>query len=183
MVTKAIKLLPSAMLNSLVGASGDSASGEPRKITPPPLPRFLARVCYILTTCPFSSILDIVIGVLLDPIVNLISEDVEPENVMYGLTILETLMKKKNTEYLLIQITRTGLVPRLQKLFEKFSDDELSGTEKTAKSEAPPDFEVGMRLEAVDRLNPTLTCVASIKEIRKGHELPLLIHFDGWEDK
>ena len=37
-----------------------------------------------------------------------------------------------------------------------------------------------MRLEAKDRRNPSLTCVASIVQV-KGSQL--LIHFDGWTSK
>ncbi|XP_070533769.1 uncharacterized protein [Ptychodera flava] len=39
-------------------------------------------------------------------------------------------------------------------------------------------FETGMRLEALDRKNPHLTCVATIDDINDKGEL--LIHFDGW---
>ena len=39
------------------------------------------------------------------------------------------------------------------------------------------EFRPGMKLEAKDRKNPGLTCVATISEIRDGQ---LLIHFDGW---
>ena len=41
-------------------------------------------------------------------------------------------------------------------------------------------FKVGMKLEAKDRLNPSLVAVATISDIREGQ---LLIHFDGWTDK
>ncbi len=37
-----------------------------------------------------------------------------------------------------------------------------------------------MKLEAKDRKYPTLSCVASIKEVNKNNG-NLLIHFDGWE--
>ena len=37
-----------------------------------------------------------------------------------------------------------------------------------------------MRLEAKDRLNPNLICVATITDIRDGK---LLIHFDGWSNR
>jgi hypothetical protein len=40
---------------------------------------------------------------------------------------------------------------------------------------------VGMRLEAVDRANPSLICVAHIKQIRPDGQ-KLLISFDGWSD-
>lgn len=40
-------------------------------------------------------------------------------------------------------------------------------------------FNVGMKLEAVDKANNNLVCVASIKDILNDH---LLIHFDGWDD-
>ena len=41
-------------------------------------------------------------------------------------------------------------------------------------------FQVGMKLEAKDRLYPTLTAVATITDIR---DKKLLIHFDGWTSK
>ena len=47
---------------------------------------------------------------------------------------------------------------------------------------APPGslcFSRGMRVEAKDRKNPHLTCVATIADIQNGH---LLIHFDGWSN-
>lgn len=37
-----------------------------------------------------------------------------------------------------------------------------------------------MRLEAKDRMNPNLICVATITDIRDGK---LLIHFDGWSNR
>uniref|UniRef100_A0A1X7UYJ4 TIR domain-containing protein n=1 Tax=Amphimedon queenslandica TaxID=400682 RepID=A0A1X7UYJ4_AMPQE len=41
-------------------------------------------------------------------------------------------------------------------------------------------FRVGMRLEAKDRMNPELICVATVKSIKPNGDL--LIHFDGWSD-
>src|SRR5699024_4493996 len=40
-------------------------------------------------------------------------------------------------------------------------------------------FHVGAKLEAVDKANNNLICVASIKDILNEY---LLIHFDGWDD-
>lgn len=40
-------------------------------------------------------------------------------------------------------------------------------------------FAVGMKLEAVDRKNPCLVCVASIADIVDGR---FLVHFDNWDD-
>ena len=40
-------------------------------------------------------------------------------------------------------------------------------------------FEVGMKLEAVDKRNPVLIRVATVADIRPSQ---LLIHFDGWSD-
>lgn len=37
-----------------------------------------------------------------------------------------------------------------------------------------------MKLEAIDRLNPSLLCVATIDDIK---DKKLLIHFDGWTRK
>ncbi|KAM9320144.1 lethal(3)malignant brain tumor-like protein 3 [Gastrophryne carolinensis] len=42
----------------------------------------------------------------------------------------------------------------------------------------PSGFRVGMKLEAVDRKNPSLLCVATISDIV---ESKLLIHFDSWD--
>ena len=41
-------------------------------------------------------------------------------------------------------------------------------------------FKVGMKLEAKDRLNPTMIAVATVDAIKDGQ---LLIHFDGWTTK
>jgi len=41
-------------------------------------------------------------------------------------------------------------------------------------------FKIGQRLEAIDRLYPTLVCVAHIKDIKDGK---LLISFDGWSSQ
>lgn len=38
-------------------------------------------------------------------------------------------------------------------------------------------FQAGMRLEAKDRQNPSMVCVATVSEVENGQ---LLIHFDGW---
>lgn len=43
----------------------------------------------------------------------------------------------------------------------------------------PPGIKVGMKLEAVDRANTSLVCVASVSDIIGNW---LLIHFDGWDD-
>ncbi|XP_007487751.1 lethal(3)malignant brain tumor-like protein 4 isoform X1 [Monodelphis domestica] len=41
------------------------------------------------------------------------------------------------------------------------------------------EFQVGMKLEAVDRKNPSLVCVATIADIVEDR---LLVHFDNWDD-
>lgn len=41
----------------------------------------------------------------------------------------------------------------------------------------------GMRLEAVDRKNPHLVCVATVAAVDTARPDPLLIHFDGWSDR
>ena len=43
------------------------------------------------------------------------------------------------------------------------------------------EFNAGMKLEAKDRKNPTLVCVATITAVKKEGK-QLLIHFDGWGD-
>lgn len=40
-------------------------------------------------------------------------------------------------------------------------------------------FEVGMKLEAVDRKNPCLVCVATVADIVDNR---FLVHFDNWDD-
>ncbi|XP_068437431.1 lethal(3)malignant brain tumor-like protein 4 isoform X2 [Clinocottus analis] len=40
-------------------------------------------------------------------------------------------------------------------------------------------FSVGMKLEAVDRKNPGLVCVASVSDVIDDH---FLVHFDNWDD-
>ncbi|XP_064155739.1 lethal(3)malignant brain tumor-like protein 1 isoform X2 [Anguilla rostrata] len=45
--------------------------------------------------------------------------------------------------------------------------------------EVPCSFEVGMKLEAVDRMNPSLICVATVTDVVDGR---FLVHFDNWDD-
>lgn len=40
-------------------------------------------------------------------------------------------------------------------------------------------FQVGMKLEAVDRMNPSLVCVASVTDVVDSR---FLVHFDNWDD-
>ncbi|KAJ8372082.1 hypothetical protein AAFF_G00294960 [Aldrovandia affinis] len=46
-------------------------------------------------------------------------------------------------------------------------------------TDAPCSFEVGMKLEAVDRMNPSLICVATVTDVVDGR---FLVHFDNWDD-
>ncbi|XP_017913381.1 PREDICTED: lethal(3)malignant brain tumor-like protein 1 isoform X3 [Capra hircus] len=50
-----------------------------------------------------------------------------------------------------------------------------------SQSHSPPalGFQVGMKLEAVDRMNPSLICVASVTDVVDGR---FLVHFDAWDD-
>ncbi|KAM5246410.1 lethal(3)malignant brain tumor-like protein 1 isoform 2-T2 [Ctenodactylus gundi] len=50
-----------------------------------------------------------------------------------------------------------------------------------SQSHSPPPlgFQVGMKLEAVDRMNPSLVCVASVTDIIDSR---FLVHFDNWDD-
>ncbi|XP_031440079.1 lethal(3)malignant brain tumor-like protein 4 [Clupea harengus] len=43
----------------------------------------------------------------------------------------------------------------------------------------PSKFQVGMKLEAVDRKNPCLVCVASVADVADNR---FLVHFDNWDD-
>uniref|UniRef100_UPI003AB0510D lethal(3)malignant brain tumor-like protein 4 n=1 Tax=Centroberyx gerrardi TaxID=166262 RepID=UPI003AB0510D len=44
---------------------------------------------------------------------------------------------------------------------------------------SPCGFQAGMKLEAVDRKNPSLVCVASVADVIEQH---FLVHFDNWDD-
>ncbi|XP_012506682.1 PREDICTED: lethal(3)malignant brain tumor-like protein 1 [Propithecus coquereli] len=50
-----------------------------------------------------------------------------------------------------------------------------------SQSHSPPPlgFQVGMKLEAVDRMNPSLVCVASVTDVVDNR---FLVHFDNWDD-
>ncbi|XP_061592553.1 lethal(3)malignant brain tumor-like protein 1 isoform X2 [Cololabis saira] len=41
------------------------------------------------------------------------------------------------------------------------------------------EFEIGMKLEAVDRMNPSLICVATVTDVVDNR---FLVHFDNWDD-
>ncbi|OWK50359.1 Lethal(3)malignant brain tumor-like protein 1 [Lonchura striata] len=45
--------------------------------------------------------------------------------------------------------------------------------------EVSPGFKVGMKLEAVDRMNPSLICVATVTDVVDNR---FLVHFDNWDD-
>ncbi|XP_057175937.1 lethal(3)malignant brain tumor-like protein 1 isoform X2 [Triplophysa rosa] len=65
-----------------------------------------------------------------------------------------------------LKITRSQTAPK-----ELFSS--------TIKTETDCGFEVGMKLEAVDRMNPSLICVATVTD-KVG--IRFLVHFDNWDD-
>ncbi|XP_033885056.3 lethal(3)malignant brain tumor-like protein 1 isoform X3 [Acipenser ruthenus] len=46
-------------------------------------------------------------------------------------------------------------------------------------TETPCSFQVGMKLEAVDRMNPSLICVATVTDVV---DKRFLVHFDNWDD-
>ncbi|XP_019368586.1 PREDICTED: lethal(3)malignant brain tumor-like protein 1 isoform X3 [Gavialis gangeticus] len=48
-----------------------------------------------------------------------------------------------------------------------------------SSNEVPTGFEVGMKLEAVDRMNPSLICVATVTDVVDNR---FLVHFDNWDD-
>ncbi|XP_052040146.1 lethal(3)malignant brain tumor-like protein 1 [Apodemus sylvaticus] len=48
-----------------------------------------------------------------------------------------------------------------------------------SQSTPPVGFQVGMKLEAVDRMNPSLVCVASVTDVVGSR---FLVHFDDWGD-
>ncbi|XP_058533013.1 lethal(3)malignant brain tumor-like protein 4 [Ochotona princeps] len=50
---------------------------------------------------------------------------------------------------------------------------------RSSNRPTPKEFRVGMKLEAVDRKNPSLVCVATIADIVEDR---LLVHFDSWDD-
>lgn len=49
----------------------------------------------------------------------------------------------------------------------------------TARLSQTSDFQVGMKLEAVDKKNPGLVCVASVTDVVDDR---FLVHFDNWDD-
>ncbi|KAK2885981.1 hypothetical protein Q8A67_016818 [Cirrhinus molitorella] len=65
-----------------------------------------------------------------------------------------------------LKITRSQAAPK-----ELFSS--------SVKLETDCGFEVGMKLEAVDRMNPSLICVATVTD-KVGNRF--LVHFDNWDD-
>eukprot|EP00117_Sycon_ciliatum_P024546 scpid10559/ scgid4377/ Lethal(3)malignant brain tumor-like protein 1; L(3)mbt protein homolog; L3MBTL1 len=64
-----------------------------------------------------------------------------------------------------------------------FTEAQCSGMIKVEKPAAPTAclFKVGMRLEAVDRQNASVVCVASIASVDEAKKR-VEVHFDGWSD-
>uniref|UniRef100_H0WTP8 L3MBTL histone methyl-lysine binding protein 4 n=1 Tax=Otolemur garnettii TaxID=30611 RepID=H0WTP8_OTOGA len=50
---------------------------------------------------------------------------------------------------------------------------------RSSNGPVPKEFQVGMKLEAMDRKNPALVCVATIADIVGDR---VLVHFDNWDD-
>ncbi|ELK05740.1 Lethal(3)malignant brain tumor-like 4 protein [Pteropus alecto] len=50
---------------------------------------------------------------------------------------------------------------------------------RSSNGPMPKEFQVGMKLEAIDRKNPSLVCVATIADTVEDR---LLVHFDNWDD-
>lgn len=48
-----------------------------------------------------------------------------------------------------------------------------------AQTDVKCGFETGMKLEAVDRMNPSLICVATVTDVVDDR---FLVHFDNWDD-
>jgi len=66
-------------------------------------------------------------------------------------------------------------VHELKSINLSLSQEQRGGTSNSKRTVGG--FKVGMKLEAKDRLHPTLVCVATITDIK---DEQLLIHFDGW---
>ena len=80
----------------------------------------------------------------------------------------------KSSAQLVEHFHRVGLVNEIRNLVKSLHSD--TDTESM-------DFEPGMRLEAVDRQNPSLVCVATLVTVDRARGDCLLIHFDGWTEK
>lgn len=50
---------------------------------------------------------------------------------------------------------------------------------RSSSSICPNGFRIGMKLEAVDRKNTSLVCVATVRDMMDSR---ILVHFDGWDD-
>eukprot|EP00049_Salpingoeca_infusionum_P023060 m.10178 g.10178 ORF g.10178 m.10178 type:complete len:2070 (+) comp5531_c0_seq1:203-6412(+) len=57
---------------------------------------------------------------------------------------------------------------------------EYAAPADSADQPEPPALKVGMRLEARDRKNPHMICVATLEEVDDARPDSLKIHFDGW---
>ncbi|XP_038057788.1 lethal(3)malignant brain tumor-like protein 4 [Patiria miniata] len=66
-----------------------------------------------------------------------------------------------------LKMTKSQAAPKT--LFKSYENDCLT----------PQGFRKGMKLEAIDKKNPSLICVATVTDIMESR---FLIHFDAWED-
>eukprot|EP00041_Stephanoeca_diplocostata_P036623 m.1344514 g.1344514 ORF g.1344514 m.1344514 type:complete len:2563 (-) comp24902_c1_seq2:195-7883(-) len=115
----------------------------------------------------------------------LTSSEEDTDIQIVALRIVLYLMNKAKNAYLM-HLTRFGVVHRITVLARKAEAEEgkrLSQEASRASAVAPAKVSVGMKLEAVDRKNPHLTCVATITEIDFSRgEHPYRVHFDGWSE-
>lgn len=130
---------------------------------------------------------------IVEPLTTVFDAEQSAELVAPALKIIQSLMSKVPDAFL-HHLLRLGVVGSIEMFLERGTkvsarkDDASlaaagSATENPAASPAVPSFLPGMRLEAVDRANPHLTCVATLAAVEMDRPEPLLIHFDGWTER
>eukprot|EP00036_Acanthoecidae_sp_10tr_P012628 CAMPEP_0206295484 /NCGR_PEP_ID=MMETSP0106_2-20121207/5189_1 /ASSEMBLY_ACC=CAM_ASM_000206 /TAXON_ID=81532 /ORGANISM="Acanthoeca-like sp., Strain 10tr" /LENGTH=2416 /DNA_ID=CAMNT_0053726137 /DNA_START=1 /DNA_END=7251 /DNA_ORIENTATION=- len=110
-------------------------------------------------------------------------EDTEAQKS--AIRVVDFLMNKVESLFLL-HLTRLGIVDKMSRLAKQAEREAArratADHAAAAAAPLPSKIECGMRLEAVDRKNPHLVCVATIVDIDSSREDSLKVHFDGWTD-
>eukprot|EP00051_Salpingoeca_urceolata_P006568 m.86770 g.86770 ORF g.86770 m.86770 type:complete len:2399 (+) comp14887_c1_seq1:143-7339(+) len=112
------------------------------------------------------------------PVVTVLRVDDDNDLVLLALKVATALMDKCKKGFL-ESLLRVGLPSYLEPLVEEHA--RLAETATTTETEGD-EIKAGMKLEAVDRRNPHLVCVATIKTVDNTKSEPLLIQFDGWDE-
>lgn len=168
LMAKIVRLLTPSMLHTIIAPSG-TTDGDRSMVAP---------------------------ASIVDPLSCVFDVDESPELIAPALKIIHSLMLKAPDAFR-DHLLRLGVVRGLEAIAERrevvasvvAAEEASAGAEGATQVAAHPRMapasviREGMRLEAVDRTNPHLICVATVATVDPERPDSVLVHFDGWSDR